>query len=246
MSWKDGDSGIENRNTFMVKSADKTGTGALVYQMDIDATLNPVPFDADETKVFEFEINSVYDFTGTLTGPAATTDYTANTLANGAGTDLTSQLTVTNETGRSLGHFLVQKVVWGGTAGFLTMMKQRADAYAFNQPTSTISEDATSQTTYRDRFKKIDCQFLDTQESAEEVGANRLARRKDPKTRLTLKLQGADKVTAHHMMQRRLSDLVTCVYTDMGINDTFHVEGESWTVDRAGFAVMQTLQLREA
>ena len=246
MAWEDGDSGIENRNTFMVKRATVTGTAALVFTKDIDASLNTVPFDAGETKEFEFEVDSQYDFAGGLEGPQANTDYTANTLANGSGTDLTSQLTVTNVMSRSLGQFIVQKFVWGGTAGFLTKMQQRADALNFGQASSIISEDATSQAAYRDRFKKIDCLFQDHDEDAELVGAHRLARRKDPKTRLTLTLQGADKVTAHHMMQRRLSDLVTCVYSDMGINDTFHVEGESWTIGQGGFATTQTLQLREA
>ena len=246
MSWEDGDSGIENRNAFFVKRATQVGTAIVVTTMDIDATLNSEPFDAAETKTFEFEIDSAYDFAGGLTAPAAGTDFTANTLADGSGTALTAQLTVTNVTTRSLGHFIVQKVVWGGTAGFLTMLRQRADAFTFNEPVAIIAEDTTSAASYRDRFKKIDCLFIDRNEMAEAVGANRLARRKDPKTRLTLTLQGADKVTAHHMMQRRLSDLVSCVYTEMGINDTFHVEGESWTVDQAGFAVTQTLQLREA
>ena len=246
MAWEDGDSGIENRNTFMVKRATRSNVAHLVYQMDIDATLNTVPFDASETKEFEFEIDSQFDFAGALSTPLATTDYTGNTLANGSGTDLTSQLTVTNVTSRSLGQFMVMKFVWGGTAGFLTKMRQRADAYVFGQPSSVINEDTTSQAAYRDRFKKIDCLFIDRDTMAQEVGANRLARRKDPKTRLTLILKGADKITAHHMMQRRLSDLVTCVYSDMGIDDTFHIEGESWTVDRAGFVTTQTLQLREA
>tara|TARA_Y100000310_G_scaffold230865_1_gene233405 strand:- start:573 stop:2570 length:1998 start_codon:yes stop_codon:yes gene_type:complete len=246
MAWEDGDSGIENRNHFMVKQASRTGEMVLVYQMDIDATIHPVAFDADEPKSFEFEIDAAYDFAGGLAIPTADEDYTANTLANGQGDDLTSQLTVTNVTTRSLGHFLVQKVVWGGTAGYLTMLKQRADAYNFGEATAVITEDTTSATTYRDRFLLVECLYLDKLSNAEVVAANRLARRKDPKTRLTLTLQGADKVTAHHMMQRRLSDLVTCVYTEMGINDTFNVEGESWTIDQAGFVTTQTLQLREA
>lgn len=246
LSWEDGDSGIENRNAFMVTRAARTTHGGTLYTMPIDATLNTVPFDASETKDFELKVDSLYDFANETTVPAANTDYEGFPNADGSGIEQTSQLTVTNRFTAILGKFLSVRVVWGGTAGFLTKLQQRGDGYKIGLATAVISEDATSVSTYRDRFKKIDCLFLDQVETAEAAGANRLARRKDPKTRLTLTLQGADKVTAHHMMQRRLSDLVTCVYTDMGINDTYYVEGESWAIDQAGFATTQTLQLREA
>ena len=137
-------------------------------------------------------------------------------------------------------------MLFGATAGFLTKLQQRAVAFKFNNWTAIVSEDATSITAHRDRFKKFECLFHDRFDTAEAVGASRLARRKDPKTRLTLTLVGADVPTARHMMQRRISDLVTCVYSDMGINDTFHVEGESWNIDQAGFLTQQILQLREA
>ena len=246
MSWEDGDSGIENRNHFFVRRAYRVLEAGWVHTMDIDVNLNPIQFDADEVKTFEFEVETAYDFAAALIAPRAGTDYTANTEAADGGDDIVGQIAVTNVVTRSLGHYIIQKVVWGGTAGYLTMLKQAGDAYSYGEGNSVVAEDTTSAATYRDRFKKVECLYLDTLANAEAAGANRLARRKDPKTRLTLTLQGADKVTAHHMMQRRLSDLVTCVYPDMGINDTFHVEGENWQVDQGGFITTQTLQLREA
>ena len=248
MAWEDGDSGIENRNIFAVRRGEEQNSGAsvVVWTAEIDASLNPWEFDAAETRNIEWEVDSVYDYAGARSGPAATTDYTANTAADGSGTDLTSQLTVTNIVDRAFGKFGLTRVLFGGTAGYLTKLQQRAVAFKFTNWTSQVIEDATSITAYRDRFKKIECLFHDTYDNAEAVGVSRLARRKDPKTRLTLTLVGADVPTARHMMQRRMSDLVTCVYSDMGINDTFHVEGESWTIDQAGFMTKQILQLREA
>ena len=246
MAWEDGDSGIENRNIFAVRVGEEASALATVWSAEIDPTLNPLAFDASEVKEFEWEVDSQYDFTGTRLSPAATTDYTANTLANGGGTDLTSGITVASVVTKALGKFGVTKITWGATAGFLTKLQQRAQAFTFTDWSAMINEDATSITAYRDRFKKIQCLFIDTYDMAEAVGAHRLARKKDPKTRLTLTVQGADKTTAHAMIQRRISDLVTCIYSDMGINDTFFIEGESWTIDQAGYITTQTLQLREA
>jgi len=248
MAWEDGDSGIENRNIFAVRRGEEqsSGSSVTIWRAEVDATLNTWPFDAAETKNIEWEVNSVYDYAGSRNTPAATTDYTANTLANGTGTDLTSQLTVSLIDDKAFGKFGVTRVLFGATAGFLTKLQQRAVAFKFNNWTAIVSEDATSITAHRDRFKKFECLFHDRFDTAEAVGASRLARRKDPKTRLTLTLVGADVPTARHMMQRRISDLVTCVYSDMGINDTFHVEGESWNIDQAGFLTQQILQLREA
>ena len=248
MAWEDGDSGIENRNIFAVRRGEEQNSGAsvVVWTAEIDASLNPWEFDAAETRNIEWEVDSVYDYAGARSGPAATTDYTANTAVDGSGTDLTSQLTVSNIVDRAFGKFGVTRVLFGGTAGYLTKLQQRAVAFKFTNWTSQVIEDATSITAYRDRFKKFECLFHDTFGNAEAVGVSRLARRKDPKTRLTLTLVGGDVPTARHMMQRRVSDLVTCVYSDMGINDTFFVEGESWTIDQAGFMTKQILQLREA
>ena len=248
MAWEDGDSGIENRNIFAVRRGEEqsSGSSVTIWRAEVDATLNTWPFDAAETKNIEWEVNSAYDYAGSRTTPAATTDYTANPLANGTGTDLTSQLTVTLITDKAFGKFGVTRVLFGGTAGFLTKLQTRAVGFKFNNWTSIVAEDATSITTHRDRFKKFECLFHDRFDTAEAVGASRLARRKDPKTRLTLTLVGADVPTARHMMQRRISDLVTCVYSDMGIDDTFYVEGESWNIDQAGFLTQQILQLREA
>jgi len=249
MAWEDGDSGIENHNSFAVRRGEIAASGAIVqvWGAEIDANLNTIEFDALEKKTFEFEINSTYDFyLGLSLGDGGVTDYTANTLADDSGTNISSELTVARKQDRSFGRFGEIEVTFGATAGFLTLLRQRGQAWIYTDWFAVVNADATSITAYRDRFKNIACNFIDRSANAEAAGAHRLARKKDPKTRLTLTLMGADVPTARHMMQRRVSDLVTCVYSDMGINDTFFVEGESWTIDQAGFATQQILQLREA
>lgn len=250
-SWDDGDSGIENRNQFVVTRGIELNSGSHddVWKLDIDATNNAVQFDASEVREFEYQVGfegTDYTYASTHITPAATTDYTANTAADGTGTNLTSQITVADQTGKAFGKFGNLKVTWGGTAGYLTLLKQRANPYKLGVGGAMQNEDTTSITSYRDRLKVINCLWHDQHVTADDVGAHRLARRKDPKTRLTLTLMGSDKVTAHHMMQRRMSDLVTVTYSAMGVNDTFFIEGESWAIDDAGFATIQTLQLREA
>ena len=71
---------------------------------------------------------------------------------------------------------------------------------------------------------------------AEATVASRLARRKDPRTVLRLELPNGSKPNVSLMLHAGLSDRVKVVYTDMGIDEDFFIEGrrievsEGWTL----------------
>jgi hypothetical protein len=56
------------------------------------------------------------------------------------------------------------------------------------------------------------------------VAEDRLARKKDRKTRLNLTLPNGDKNNLMQIVHRVLSDRITVVYSDMGINQDFFIE----------------------
>ena len=176
----------------------------------------------------------------------ATTDYTVNTQADSLGTDKTAQVTVSlQNTSTVLGKFAHMRVVNNdASAYFITKLQLRAQGLTYQDQTAMEDFDATSQSQYRERRRVIDALFIDTEQVAEDLGTNRLARRKDPKAIVGLTLKPGDKPTLMAMVHRRLSDRVTVTYSDMGINEDFFIEGESWRVFGGGRDVTPHLQLR--
>ena len=77
---------------------------------------------------------------------------------------------------------------------------------------------------------------------------SREARRDDPKRLVDLTLKAGDKPTLTAMIHRRLSDRVTAVDSDAGLNEDFFIEGESWTLVTGGVdgdaKAEQVVQLR--
>lgn len=77
-----------------------------------------------------------------LTTPAATTDYTMNSAADGSGTNLTADFTVTAST---LGRVVKLEVEnTGATDGYITLLKLRGDAIDTPNLTAVESEDTDS------------------------------------------------------------------------------------------------------
>ena len=88
LAWDDGDGNIEN--LVFMRIGDATDNGArAVWPL----TKKPC-FSASETKDFLDESKSDEAMTG-LTTPVENTDYDANTAQNGSGTDISSELRVT-------------------------------------------------------------------------------------------------------------------------------------------------------
>ena len=246
MGWEDGKDGVENRMLVEFQRSVISSTVDVWNLDEADYTIqdSTVQFDASETKEF-IARSSSYDVISGRVVPIATTDYLANTAADNTGTNITADLTVTHEEiFRYEGRSVKIKVVWGSTAGYLTLLKQRAVGHTYQNPMVIDDSDSTSITAYGERRKRIQALWLDREDTARTLAANRLARRKDPKTIIDATLVAANKLTLHHMIQRRLSDRIRVVYPDMGINEDFYLEGESWQFSEGGTKVSQTMQLR--
>ena len=90
--------------------------------------------------------------------PVAVTDYTANTAADGSGTDITSDISVTLYAFGTSAKIVVHNT--GADNGYLTLLTVRGDA--IDEPTvqSILAEDAASQATYGTRALRMDLPWL--------------------------------------------------------------------------------------
>jgi hypothetical protein len=228
--WDDGANNVENVVFMRIKAATNNGSQTAW-------TLTEKPsFATNETKDFLAE-SKAYDVVVGQQSPVENTDYDANTQEDGGGTDISSELTVTHpNTADYNGKGTLIRVKFGATAGYLTLLKLRTlNALTFNDPVLVVAEDATSKSTYGQRVKSIDARWTREVAVAQATVDNRLARRKDPKTVLSVTVPNGSKANMMLLLQRRFSDRVTVSYSDMGVSGDFFIEGhrievaEGWT-----------------
>ena len=232
LTWDDGSDGLENSVSFRYRRLESHGLQEIWRLREVAA----IP--AGETQEFLAE-SSDYDAVESVRTPLANTDYTANSAADGTGTDLTSSLTVTLiEAAKFQGRGRLVRVVNGHATAtaYVTLLKLRADrAYKFSEPTIYQTQETASQTAHGERAGEVDCRFIDNYAAAQSAAGSRLARKKERKPRLTLTLPNGDGKNLMQMVHRTLSDRVTVVYSDMGINQDFFIEGmELRVVARTG------------
>ena len=221
LSWDDGSDGVENDVTFRYHLEDNQNLQEIWKLRDVPA----IP--AGATRDFLAE-STAFDVVDSIRVPVATTDYAANSQAGGGGTDMTGNLTVTLPLISSYqGRGTIVRVTnnHGSDTPFITLLRLRADnSYQDFESTIYQTSDGVSQNDHGARSHLVNCRYIDTYDTAKDVADSRLARKKDGKTRLSLVLPNGDKNNLLQMVHRVLSDRITVVYSDMGINEDFFIE----------------------
>ncbi len=245
LEWDDGNEGVGNLMVARTKRATKASV-AVVWTHPEAATspVSTLSFAATETQDFVAETDK--ESADNWVTPVASTDYVANAQSDGGGSDITGELTVTLvDTDAYAGKHQKIRVLFGATAGFLTTFQLRADGRTKDDdPSDAHVEDSSSITSFGERRLEIDCVYIDRDPVARAMITNRLARRKDSKTQLRVVMPISTKIGMHQVIQRRISDRITAVYADMGINEAFFLEGWEWETSEGGTVVVVTWQLR--
>ena len=239
LAWDDGAGNVENIVFMRIRDATNEGEQTAW-------TLTETPwFGAHQTKEFLAE-SRTYDTVGGQIRPRRGTDYAANTLRDGAGTDISREVSVSHPArGEFNGRGTLIRVTFGPTAGFLTVLKLRTrNAFSYDDPVLVKAEDADSRGTYGERTKTIEARW--TREAAPALATieARRDRRKDPKTVLRAIVPNGSRSNVLLMLQRSFSDRITVTYPDMGIAEDFFVEGRRITVGEGWTAMTAELLLQ--
>ena len=241
LEWSDGVDNIENKLFMRIRDATNHGHRTAW-------TLGETPyFNAGETREFLAESKD-FDVVGGQLTPQANADYTANTKADGAGADITAQVSVTYPATRLYnGKGTLIRVRFGSTAGYLTRLAMRtANALTYNAPLLLTAESASSRTAYGQRIRSIDAHWTRETRHAQTTLDTRLARRASPRTTLRVTLPNGSDANTLAMLQLRLSDRVSVRYADMGVSGDFFIEGHRLEVEQGDRRVKRTLLLQAA
>ena len=226
-----GADGIENVLTFRYRRAENRGL------QEIWRLRETAAIPAGSRREFLAESGS-YALVDRIRLPLATTDYAANSRADGSGADLTGRLAVSlpyaagNSGPGYGGKGTVVRVEnrHPTAAAYVTLLRLQADrAYQDYEPVSCQAADAASQVHYGIRSRTVNCRFIDHHAAARRTAAARLARRKDPRPVGILTLTNRDSGNLRQIVQRVLSDRIRIVCPERGVNGDFFIEGMELT-----------------
>ena len=161
------------------------------------------------------------------TTPVASTDFLANSAADGTGTDLTASIAVV-----ATKFDTAMKLVWTNnhatSVAYFTLMQARGTPVTADDPVNIKSEDTTSQTAYGERTYTNPAKFLPSSAQARDWADFTLSIYKDPIPVNRVSIV-ANKDAAHmaEVLNRDVSDRVTLIANNLsklGINEDFFVE----------------------
>lgn len=163
------------------------------------------------------------------TTPVATTDYTVNTAADGTGTDITADVSVSVEKfGQSMKVTLTNA---NAADGYVTFLQARGTPVTSDDPVKIRRADSTSQGKYGERMWTNPAKFVPTTEEAEDWDRFHLGIYKDPIPVLAVSFAANRPEMLGHAMTRDIGDRVTVVSSNLGINGDFFIEAEHHQVD---------------
>ncbi len=169
-----------------------------------------------------------------LIDPAPVTDYSANTAANGSGSDRTAQVGVSVELlSGSAAHIRLTNS--GIDSAYLLAGAQiRGTPVYFGETITVEAEDTASQAAHGVRTLSLDLPALDSTESAEAITAYELARRSSPRGQIvTLTLN--ERTHFSDALQWSLFDRIRVVETQAGHDADYLIVGEAHEVTRGGY-----------
>jgi len=154
--------------------------------------------------------------------PASTTDYTANSQADGLGTDMTSDITIT--TTKFAKTIKLSIINNGLVPAYITLLKARGTWYDDQTKVTRKAEDTTSQTAYQKRTYELNAKYMSDADHAQDYAGYAVGKFKNPRAELSMSLMNQDSNTLTQILSREISDRITVVNTLLGINDDYFID----------------------
>lgn len=164
----------------------------------------------------------------------ATTDYLANTAADGTGANVTSSLSVTVTSGSAGAQF----VLTNGTAAtmYVTQLQLRGKGVYDHGTTQHQARNTTSITSYGERVVSLDMSYQDNDEVGQGAADYLLAKFKDPLAQVrTITVLGNTAAKLTQLLTRDISDRLTISETLTGVSGSFYINAVELRVLPSGY-----------
>ena len=200
IEWSQGDSS-QIINRVLVSGAPRSVKGeAEVWRDGIEEELDGG--GATTTIWAEFE-----DPVSGITSPVADTDYKAYTEPDSAGSDVTSDVTIT---ATSFTKAVKLEIKNDNVAGvYMPILKIRGTPATVDYEFREIYEDTSSVSDYNEQQKVISNPYIDSRSFAASMAENIVKRHKDPQSELKLKIRGIPQLQLRDQVKVKDQDLDT-------------------------------------
>lgn len=166
--------------------------------------------------------------------PAATTDYLANTLASGAGTNKTSDIVMT---ATYYGDTVYYSIANNATVGvYITFLQARGYGIYYGNSIESTVDDATSQSAYGYAPFQFDMKYQKDTYLADMYGLSVVEEYKTPKSRIT-KMNYLANLNHNHMMcflVLTIGSLILGTEDRSGISNHYYITDRAFTIKQGG------------
>lgn len=139
------------------------------------------------------------DPVSSLTTPSATTDFTAFTVTGGAGTNITSDVSVVMTTFTKSAKLVISNA--NGSAAFLNFLRIRGTPATIDYEVEEIFQDTNSIADYNENQIEVDNEFIDDRTFAAEMAQNIVRRHKSPTERIIITVRGIPQLQLRDQIQ---------------------------------------------
>jgi len=193
-----------------------------------DGIEEEIPATGSLTIWAEFE-----DPVSDITQPASATDYEAHAAPNGAGADITADISIVMTEFTKAAKLVITNANAG--IAYMNLLKLRGTPATIDYEIKEVFQDDTSIVDYSEQQKEIENPFIDKTAFAKNMAQNITRRHKNPTSVIRVKIRGVPQLQLRDRIKVRDQDLNTYTeYRLIGIQGVF--EAGSFT---------QTLRLRK-
>ncbi len=171
------------------------------------------------------------------------TDMTANSQSDGGGTDMTSDISVSlSKLAKTMKITLTNN---GSVPAYLTLLQARGTYYDDKAKVTRKAEDTTSQTDYQKRTLDISGKYMSDAAQAQDLVDYGIGKYKDPRAELSMTLMNQDSATLTQILSREISDRITVINDNLGINGDYFIDYMEHDISMSGKLHTATYRLAD-
>ncbi|MDY6835535.1 MAG: LamG-like jellyroll fold domain-containing protein [Chloroflexota bacterium] len=164
--------------------------------------------------------------------PTSNYNYRGNAADDNSGADRTSDITCTITPFAKSAKIVVENT--GSSGLYLTYLDVRGKLYVDGDQVQTKAEDSTSQNDYQKRTASLTGDFMTDLNTGQSRCDYILTLRKDPQPEIEIDTIDSSTALKTQILARKVSDRITIIQSDLGVNDDYYINKIVRTWTRAG------------
>jgi len=160
------------------------------------------------------------------------TDMTANSQSDGGGTDMTSDISVTES--KFAKTMKIQLENTASVPAYITLLQARGAYYDDKTKVTLKAEDSTSQDDYQKRTLPIDGKYMADTDKAQDLSDYAIGKYKNPRAELSMSAMNQDSTILAKILALEISDRITVDNDTLDIDDDYFIDYMEHDISMSG------------